>query len=94
MSIKTFETYTILCDEPGCEADFVEQWSGGEYSGMGSASDLDLTDIDWVEREGKHYCASHADLHHPRPDALPQPENDPTALPPAMFDMDSIGARA
>lgn len=88
MTVKTFETYTILCDEPDCRADFVEQWSGGDYSGMGSVDELDLADVDWVERDGKHYCAEHAELHPEGADTPPVPESDPTDLPPTMFDIE------
>lgn len=87
MTVKEFATYTIVCDEPDCRADFVDVWSGGEYSGMASVDEVDLADVDWVERGDKHYCAEHADGHPEDVNAPPHPETDPTALSPAMFDV-------
>jgi hypothetical protein len=88
MTVHTFATYTILCDEPGCDADFVEQWSDGDYSGFGSLDDMPLSDRDWIERAGKHYCGEHADAHPEDADAPTPPETDPTDLPPTMFDIE------
>lgn len=89
MTVKEFATYTLICDEPGCEADFVEEWSDGDYSGFASLDDIDLSDRDWVKRGEQHFCGEHAEHHQPTPaeaDAEQQAA-DPTPLPPAMFDV-------
>ena len=89
MSVKTFETYTLICDEPGCEADFVEELSDGDYSGFASLDNIDLADRDWVKRGEQHFCGEHASSREPSDVDTVEEERaaDPTPLPPAIFDL-------
>lgn len=89
MSVKTFETYTLVCDEPYCEADFVQELSDGDYGGFSSLDGIDLSDRDWVKRGEQHFCGEHASGHGPSEADITEGERaaDPAPLPPAIFDV-------
>lgn len=61
MSIKRLDTFTAVCDWPGCDADAVSDHT--DYSGWGDVENVNdtLDDAEWWRGRGgeAHYCNRH-----------------------------------
>lgn len=73
MSIKRLDTYTAVCDWPGCSADVMDPT---DYSGWGEVDNVTetLADYDWhTSTTGmSHFCYEHPAVWVSEPDR-PQP---------------------
>ncbi|ARC56004.1 hypothetical protein AS850_02815 [Frondihabitans sp. 762G35] len=89
MGLKPIVYYTALCDEPGCDADLVDDHTD-EY-GSTTLPELHIMagDAEWQQIPIGATTYWYCDKHH-REGLQPTPDvNDPTELPPPLFTIET-----
>lgn len=92
MGFREIECFTIICDEPGCTNDFMDDYYDGEYGGDTKKNLLNnVFDSDWKhdEEADKFFCPEHwKSEQEERVDSMVLVQNfDPTGLPPTMAEL-------